>query len=44
MTPSDVSKVINSKEAGADEVEITFNRGGDSRTVTATLIERPQEQ
>lgn len=41
--PSDVSRVINSKKPG-DKVEITLNRGGDSRTVTATLIERPQEQ
>ncbi|HEU4867035.1 MAG TPA: trypsin-like peptidase domain-containing protein [Actinomycetota bacterium] len=43
VAPGDVSKVINSKKPG-DKVEITFNRGGDSRTVTATLIERPQEQ
>ncbi|MEX0790729.1 MAG: trypsin-like peptidase domain-containing protein [Actinomycetota bacterium] len=42
-TPTDVSKVVNSKQPG-DEVEITINRGGESRTVTATLIERPQEQ
>jgi serine protease Do len=43
VTPGDVSKVINSKKPG-DRVEITINRGGDSRTVTATLIERPREQ
>ena len=41
-TPSDVSRVINSKKPG-DKVELTVSRGGDSRTVTATLIERPQQ-
>ena len=40
---TDVSRVINSKKPG-DRVEITINRGGESRTVTATLIERPREQ
>ena len=42
-TPSDVSRVINSKKPG-DRVELTINRGGDTRTVTATLIERPEER
>jgi serine protease Do len=42
-TPTDVSRVINSKKPG-DRVELTVNRGGDSRTVTATLIERPEER
>ncbi|HEX2149824.1 MAG TPA: trypsin-like peptidase domain-containing protein [Actinomycetota bacterium] len=42
-TPSDVSSVINSKKPG-DRVELTINRGGDTRTVTATLIERPEER
>jgi S1-C subfamily serine protease len=35
--------VINSKKPG-DRVELTINRGGDTRTVTATLIERPEER
>ncbi|CAN5854730.1 trypsin-like peptidase domain-containing protein [soil metagenome] len=42
-TPTDVSRVINSKKPG-DRVEITINRAGDTQTVTATLIERPQER
>lgn len=42
-TPTDVSRVINSKKPG-DRVEMTVNRGGESRTVTATLIERPEER
>lgn len=42
-TPTDVSRVINSKRPG-DRVEMTVNRGGESRTVTATLIERPEER
>ncbi|HEX2052554.1 MAG TPA: trypsin-like peptidase domain-containing protein [Actinomycetota bacterium] len=41
--PSDVSSVINSRRPG-DRVELTINRDGDTRTVTATLAERPQEQ
>jgi S1-C subfamily serine protease len=39
---SDVSRVINSKKPG-DKVELTVNRSGNSRKVTATLIERPRE-
>ncbi len=41
-TPSDVSKVINSRKPG-DRIELTIDRDGDSQTVTATLVERPAE-
>jgi serine protease Do len=41
-TPSDITRVVNSKKPG-DRIEITVNRGGDTQSVTATLIERPQE-
>ena len=41
--PSDVSRVINSRRPG-DRIELTIVRGGDTRTVTATLAERPRQQ
>ncbi len=41
--PSDVTRVINSRQPG-DRVELEIVRGGDSRTVTATLTERPEER
>lgn len=40
--PTDVSRVINSRKPG-DRIELTIVRGGETRTVTATLAERPRE-
>jgi serine protease Do len=40
---SDVTRGINARRPG-DRIELTIVRGGDSRTVSATLAERPQEQ
>ena len=40
--PSDVAAAIEDREIG-EEVEITFRRGGEERTVTVTLAERPEQ-
>jgi S1-C subfamily serine protease len=39
--PEDVSQAIDQLEPG-DEIEVEVSRGGDSRTVTVELAERPQ--
>jgi S1-C subfamily serine protease len=39
-TMEDVVNAVDSKQPG-DDIQLTLNHGGDERTVTATLTDRP---